>query len=587
MTAGKNGWLMAVSIGPMQEFIQSARRTRDLWFGSYVLSTISKAVAKELLGPDTELIFPYATSRKELDDPGFVVSNVLLAKLGAGVHPDQLSPILEEAAQTAWEDFARRAVADSHVESGWLVQKRWESQIRGVVEVYTAWLPLDDSEYRNTRAELMRLLSGRKACRDFQAWEGEFGVPKSSLDGARETVLSKLDKAGTKKRAERLKLNEGEQLDTIGLTKRLGGTSGTRQQYPSVSRVAADPWLHGLDKTDCDALLRICETLRGRGLVGLSPEKFPQYRNFPWERSAVYLNHCKEAVEDAEEGLRAELLKPLRTELTRLYQKYRKPDPYLAILMADGDHMGRAISQIERAEDHQQLSRALAGFAGEAGKHVRECGGALVYAGGDDVLAFLPVDRAVECARKLRDEFAGAMANWSGPTLSVGIAIGHMMEPLEDLLEYARNAEKLAKKQENRPERDALAVTVHARSGSPVQWRAQWDSNPDAMLGKLVNDLLEDRIPDKAAHDLAERARFYRDLEDQAGNAPDWVEGAVRADALRVLGRKVSKDDSALRELEEMVRRTVNKPSDLESLTSALLIARRVQMSAQQHPGKR
>jgi len=92
MTAGKNGWLMAVSIGPMQEFIQSARRTRDLWFGSYVLSTISKAVAKELLGPDTELIFPYATSRKELDDPGFVVSNVLLAKLGAGVHPDQLSP---------------------------------------------------------------------------------------------------------------------------------------------------------------------------------------------------------------------------------------------------------------------------------------------------------------------------------------------------------------------------------------------------------------------------------------------------------------------------------------------------------------
>ncbi len=39
--------LLAISVGPAQEFI-AARRTRDLWFGSYVLAEISRAAAKEV-----------------------------------------------------------------------------------------------------------------------------------------------------------------------------------------------------------------------------------------------------------------------------------------------------------------------------------------------------------------------------------------------------------------------------------------------------------------------------------------------------------------------------------------------------------
>jgi hypothetical protein len=37
----------------------------------------------------------------------------------------------------------------------------------------------------------MRLLAGRKACRNFGPGAGEAGVPKSSLDGARESVWIK------------------------------------------------------------------------------------------------------------------------------------------------------------------------------------------------------------------------------------------------------------------------------------------------------------------------------------------------------------------------------------------------------------
>ncbi|MCC6552844.1 MAG: hypothetical protein IT372_07450, partial [Polyangiaceae bacterium] len=40
--------LLIVTLGPVQEFIAQARRTRDLWFGSHLLSEISRAAAAEL-----------------------------------------------------------------------------------------------------------------------------------------------------------------------------------------------------------------------------------------------------------------------------------------------------------------------------------------------------------------------------------------------------------------------------------------------------------------------------------------------------------------------------------------------------------
>ena len=54
--------LLALSIGPVQEFILASRRTRDLWFSSYRVSEISKvaALASEETLRDTKgcLIFP-------------------------------------------------------------------------------------------------------------------------------------------------------------------------------------------------------------------------------------------------------------------------------------------------------------------------------------------------------------------------------------------------------------------------------------------------------------------------------------------------------------------------------------------------
>ena len=56
------------------------------------------------------------------------------------------------------------------------------------------------------------------------------------------------------------------------------------------------------------------------------------------------------------------------------------------------------------------------------------------------------------------------------PTLSIGLAIGHFMEPLEDLRAYAIAAEQHAKRPRrvnlNSTNRNGVAVHVHPRSGA-------------------------------------------------------------------------------------------------------------------------
>src|SRR5262249_6054713 len=153
---------------------------------------------------------------------------------------------------------------------------------------------------------------------------------------------------------------------------------------------------------------------------------------------------------------------------------FGEPGPYFATLAADGDHMGEALSTIDDIGRHRQLSLDLAGFATAARDKVKNHRGCLVYSGGDDVLAFVPVDRVLDCARALHTRFGEVDSVGRRLTLSVGIAIGHFMDPLEDHLLHAREAERAAKSADldpytNEPvpksERNGLAVHFYPHSG--------------------------------------------------------------------------------------------------------------------------
>ncbi len=524
--------LIAISIGPVQSFIAAARRTRDLWFGSHMLSEISRAVARAVESEGGQLIFPADTKARN-------VANVILAELPDGCAASEVARAGREAAHQRWQAFAeqaRKAVRDI------IVETRWNQQVGDAVEFYAAWVPTGGGDYATSRARVMRLLAGRKALRDFSPAQGEFGVPKSSLDGARESVW-KDDPARMKlpnHLARRLRLSEGEQLDAIGATKRL---AGGQRAVPSVARIAADPWLRGAARAHPNLFQQFldeCRRLESEDL--LSSADWPQFRVFPFEGTAVY--RSRYAAWAAECGVERRTFETLSAIVRRLEETpLGEPSPYLAILAADGDRMGKTIAGLRSPDEHRKLSSALAVFADDAGKIVSDqYGGWLVYSGGDDVLAFLPLDRALEAARALHDGFAKCvrdlgLGRFEPPTLSAGIAVAHFLEPLEDLLSYARQAERAAKDAtpgEPGTERNGLAIHYHPRGGVALMVRARWEDDLDKEIAQLADLHERNLISDKAGYDLRELAREYGAWK----SGPELLAEAVRADARRLLSRK-------------------------------------------------
>jgi CRISPR-associated protein Cmr2 len=189
--------------------------------------------------------------------------------------------------------------------------------------------------------------------------------------------------------------------------------------------------------------------------------------------------------------------------------------------------MGKAIDKISQgadaAERHRRFSKKLAEFAGKARCIVEQRHlGSLVYSGGDDVLAFLPLPTALECAEKLRYAFAGLMKDACPgfeeaqlPTLSVGLGIGHVLESMSDLLNLGRAAEKLAKGGHLRTDRrrNALAVIVDKRSGGTRQWRARWN-NPQFAAGpaerlRFDASLLRSTLSTRKVFEIADTLRRF------------------------------------------------------------------------------
>ena len=99
--------LLAISVGPVQEFIAAARRTRDLWFGSYLLSEISKAVARAVRDAGGELIFPHPNSDLTPESESNV-ANVILAEIPVDKgEPGELATKAKAAAIACWRRLRR------------------------------------------------------------------------------------------------------------------------------------------------------------------------------------------------------------------------------------------------------------------------------------------------------------------------------------------------------------------------------------------------------------------------------------------------------------------------------------------------
>lgn len=226
----------------------------------------------------------------------------------------------------------------------------------------------------------------------------------------------------------------------------------------------------------------------------------------------------------------------LKSEILNLKSPPSSPssNPYVAVLALDGDEMGKWVSGAKTPEFlkqlapkacdylgklcvkdehrlltpsyHLQFSEALANFSvHKAGSVVREHGGQLVYAGGDDVLALLPATRAIACAAALRAAFRTDREAWrlfpgSRCEVSVGLAIGHQNAPLQMLVREAQRAEKTAKTRHNR---SAMAVSLYKRSGEIIEWGCKWEGAALDLMRKVTELTATEKLSGRFPYALA------------------------------------------------------------------------------------
>ncbi|MCX7759113.1 MAG: type III-B CRISPR-associated protein Cas10/Cmr2, partial [bacterium] len=233
-----------------------------------------------------------------------------------------------------------------------------------------------------------------------------------------------------------------------------------------------------------------------------------------------------------------EILNKLKYEIKEILENINIPR-YYGLLMMDGDNIGSwlkgdnnppirevlhpiVVKELEENPEvaqvlnkshpnspsiHQAFSRRLSVFAIQKVKEIVEdkCYGKVIYAGGDDVLAILPLSCVFTCAYMLNQQFVNILRNRDKTvnndaiipaSTSAGIVIAHYKYPLYLAIEELRQTEKIAKIKFNK---DSLTVKLIKRSGEMIISGIKW-KNFETMyeLFKKFKD-----IPFSFIYDLA------------------------------------------------------------------------------------
>lgn len=698
-------YVLILSVGPVQGFIASARRSRDLWAGSWLLSELAKAVAKNLHDKNKDekykkineekqivnLIFPFVKNPDDLEpNSEFSVGNKIQAVVTAN-SVEQLKDIANSAKNAAnirFSDIANK-VKKYLDEQGLSLRENhlWDCQAGDYVEVQYAWAKIG-STYHKASEVAAQLLAARKVTRDFlpskakdnpdspiravvSAYDSACRMPKSSLDGARETVLPDEPNGALRKK---LGLSQSEQLDCVGVVKRLyGETFHSKnnkdkklvEQFTPITRVAANDWIckivnmingechskgEKLNDSEREELKNSWNQVKeqykclvNHNLATCVSGNDGIYSDFPYDAELLYRSRLEAKIvqfkaqnkKNAEKILELECksekdvtqleeikaqqkenseyikeLESLRTILQNIWRRHGEPCPYYAMLSADGDKMGELIDKAETQKNHQRITENLSEFARNVPNIMRKHKAQYIYAGGDDVLGLVTLSNAIECAEELAKEFSGSLKPIAEqlnaeevPTLSVGLAICHIMAPLGIVRALAKRAEKVAKGDHvpKNQQRNALGITLALRSGTTIDMRLRWNDNNKEFeqfkqwIAAYANDNNNDTLSSRVAYDCRDifmRTDFRQpDAKEVSQKELDdffELQNKIReAELKRMLSKARDANGKELSQsIQEKLLNRYEKLNNLNDLATELIIARWLAAKTQRDLGR-
>ena len=608
--------MMIFSITPVQAFISKARKLRDYWTGSVLLSWLAFEGIRwviENLGPD-HILYPSL-----IDQP--LVNEYLKQKWKAGdfssfnkakeiaSFPNKFLFLVPLTQVEAIGDDLSEHINNEWVQLSRMVENQISSLIPGENAHIKELFEKQNSNYwdlqwsavklldKDDKDEFSDLLARKSYVKQYSVLEifNELIKDKPYYENSGRGMLysvshtlvqSSLAAQKSQKKVTRLP-EHGEKCHLCGEFEVLHSTKhqegdGAKEYKKNIKEFwdnLNESWPAEYDFNKSEKLCSICLTKR-IAYKALQKEKdhilynsFKDVDHFPSTTQLAFYNKFKR------EGIinKEEQYKRAQEAHNELDEKAENRDRYFAILLMDGDKMGKLVNGetlastwesvmhpeiVDRLKQpefdekyrtawdniftnhskrllapsiHAAISESLGDFSiYGVDPIVKKYEGRLIYAGGDDVCAVLPVDTVLNAAEEIQkyynsffriisDQKDEAISNgWNAEpgkmsvclgegddiSISAGILICHHKESLSQMIADAHHL--LDDKAKKETGRNACAIELRKRSGGSRYFARKWDENKAWKSFHQIGELISNKNKRKISASLVYRLEQFR-----------------------------------------------------------------------------
>lgn len=444
----QNNTYLAITIGPIYKTMTMARKTREFWGASLLISLLSKELCQAIRDnkiKNDDFLVPHSSifsdTKKDIKDIGLYLDRII-CKADEKIWPDIETNVIDVALDklsteiiSVFADFKTMKVAS-------LTEAELKGYLKNYFKIYTVF---KEADVKHPLKELSEHLNTLEL---FNINDAD-STTESVIKYFMENVNTEYDK--NNKAVHNSFLVKYFSIKDFNCNIRI----------PSITEISTKPIANLKIAEDEDTY----KTILNKNIWTDKPNEdkiFPALRkSYPNQ----IRNHFK----------------------------------YIAILQADGDKLGSFLLNSDE-NTVKNLSKALIDWcSGAALSDIKEYGALPIYIGGDDVMCFAPVNNGKETildlACKLNKSFKNAVNDISvESTLSIGIKIAYYKSPMgesyEETFPLLRDKAKEYKLKKNKA--NACAINLEKHSGQPHELIFNFTEEYDILIKPLYEKMSTD-----------------------------------------------------------------------------------------------
>lgn len=470
-------YLLGVTVGPVQTYIEESRKLLDLYNSSKIISDIMKKIMELINSKNVKnkLIYP------NHEVGGADYSNYMVIKIENKIDMKDI----ENSVYEYFNEFMKKTVNGID----------FKYDIREIFHMFWAMKEIKGEKYGEIYSKLMRLIRSLKNTYDFHQRE-QNGGRKCIICGKYNICTEGF----SSKNRRKYNLSPDEELCPFCLFKRKYNTEKCNmKKLESVYTVAIKIW----KEKNIENLKDITETLE----KVIEKGKEDRYYSKPLIKKIIKISQMpqisqnkscnKKFINEVKDDLRKdrksdskediEIFKDMRDKMEELYynnNEIKSPNYEYCFIQFDIDNLGKWISgkylddKTELEEYQENISGKIVEFGKKLKQRLEDDYCDVIYSGGDDFLGALPNEAIISVVgiiddlfkEEVQDKIKGYKGIDRKITYSMSITIAQCKDPMSYSLRKTREELKNVKKryEDDYIPKDGIAINYIINNGKEI-----------------------------------------------------------------------------------------------------------------------